>query len=306
MVENEIIIIDKTLVVLEALYKDKLIKKIPQLRTLIRLLHEIGSDYIEITPELYNILSPFPQNINIKINNNIRELKSEINTNCEFKNELIGEENTNLRLVGLDSLIFYDFERIFSNIINEFGNNIEMCITNKYNSANAMSLEWIHSGGRKIVTTFSGIGGYTALESILGALEFLENIKPKGNYILFPEVLKIFEEITENEIMTNTPFIGKDIFNVESGIHVNGIAKNPQTYEPYDPSEIGRTRNIIIGKHSGVSSLKVKLKELHIEYKENALSNMLEKIREICTQKRRGLNDEEIKQLFKNCGVLCK
>ncbi|AGF56861.1 homocitrate synthase NifV [Clostridium saccharoperbutylacetonicum] len=47
MIEKEIIIIDKTLVVLEALYKDKLIKKIPLLRTLIRLLHEIGSDYGE-------------------------------------------------------------------------------------------------------------------------------------------------------------------------------------------------------------------------------------------------------------------
>ncbi|MFT8351109.1 hypothetical protein [Clostridium saccharoperbutylacetonicum] len=35
MIEKEIIIIDKTLVVLEALYKDKLIKKIPLLRILI-------------------------------------------------------------------------------------------------------------------------------------------------------------------------------------------------------------------------------------------------------------------------------
>jgi homocitrate synthase NifV len=177
-----------------------------------------------------------------------------------------------------------------------------MCIKNEYNSAIAMSLEWIRSGGRKIITTFSGIGGYASLESLLGSLEFLEHIKHGGNYVLFPEVLKIFEEITENEIEPNTPFIGRDIFNVESGIHVNGIAKNPKTYEPYDPSEIGRMRKIIIGKHSGISSLEIKLKELHIEYKDNNLSNMLEKIRKICTQKKRGLNDQELKQLFMSCG----
>lgn len=302
MKERKLEIIDKTLVVLETLYGDKIRKKIPQLRILINLLHEIGSDYIEITPELYKVLCPLPKGIYIRIYNKLRDIKGELNTHGEFKKELIDKDNKRVRIVGLDDAIFYDYEKIFLDIIKEFGNNLEMCIKNEYNSAVAMSLEWIRSGGRKIVTTFAGIGGYASLESVLGSLEFLEHMKPCGNYVLFPEVLKIFEEITENEIKPNTPFIGKDIFNVESGIHVNGIAKNPNTYEPYDPCKIGRKRKIIIGKHSGISSLEIKLKELHIEYKDNNLSNMLERIRKICTQQKRGLNDEEIRQLFMNCG----
>ncbi|MDR3595266.1 isopropylmalate synthase [Clostridium sp.] len=302
MVKRKLEIIDKTLVVLDSLYGEKIRKKIPLLRALIKLLHEIGSDYIEITPELYKALCPLPEGIYIRISNKLRDIEGELNIHGGFNKELIGKNNKSFRIIGLDDVIFYDYEKIFLDIIKEFGNNIEMCIKNEYNSAIAMSLEWIRSGGRKIVTTFAGIGGYASLESILGSLEFLENMKPRGNYVLFPEVLKIFEEITENEIKPNTPFIGKDIFNVESGIHVNGIAKNPSTYEPYDPSKIGRKRQIIIGKHSGVSSLEIKLKELHIEYKDNNLSNMLEKIRRICTQKKRGLNDEEIRQLFMSCG----
>lgn len=295
-------IIDKTLVVLESLYGEKIREKIPQLRTLIKLLHEIGSDYIEITPELYKILCPLPDDIYIKISNKLRDIEGELDIHGEFDKKHIGKGNKNFRIIGFDDVLFYDYEKIFTDIINEFGDNIEMCIKNEYNSATAMSLEWIRSGGRKIVTTFAGIGGYASLESVLGGLEFLENMKLTGNYVLFPEVLRIFEEITASEIKSNTPFIGRDIFNVESGIHVNGIAKNPSTYEPYDPSRIGRKRKIIIGKHSGVSSLEIKLKELHIEYKDNNLSNMLEKIRGICTQKKRGLNDEEIRQLFMNCG----
>jgi homocitrate synthase NifV len=179
-----------------------------------------------------------------------------------------------------------------------------MCIKNEYGSATAMSLEWIRSGGKKIVTTFAGIGGYTPLEDILGSMGFLEKVKIRGDYVLFPEVLKLFEEITENEIKSNMPFIGKDIFNVESGIHVNGIIKNPSTYEPYDPSKIGRTRKIIIGKHSGVSALEIKLKELKIEYKYSSLGNMLEEVRKISTQKRRGLKDQEIKEIYMNCSNL--
>lgn len=302
MFEKKLEIIDKTLVVLDLLYGEKIRKKIPLLRTFINLLHEIGSDYIEITSDLYKDLCPLPEDIYIKVSNPLRDVEGKINMYGEFDKELIDKNNKSFRIVGFDEIIFYDCEKIFLDVINEFGNNIEMCIKNEYNSAIAMSLEWVRSGGRKIVTTFAGIGGYASLESILGAMEFLENMKIKGDYKLFPEVLKVFEELTESKVKPNTPFIGKDIFNVESGIHVNGIAKNPRTYEPYDPTKIGRKRKIIIGKHSGVSSLEIKLKELHIEYKDNNLRNMLEKIRNISTQKRRGLNDEEIKQLFRNCG----
>ncbi|MFT8351111.1 isopropylmalate synthase [Clostridium saccharoperbutylacetonicum] len=302
MEERKLEIVDKTLVVLESIYGDNIRKKIPQLRILIKLLHEIGCDYIEMTPELYKALCPFPEGMYIRIYNKLRDVQGGINIYGNLNIELIGKDSNNFRIIGLDDLIFYDYKKIFLDIIEKFGNNIEMCIKNEYNSAIAMSLEWIRSGGRKIITTFSGIGGYASLESLLGSLEFLEHMKHGGNYVLFPEVLKIFEEITENEIEPNTPFIGRDIFNVESGIHVNGIAKNPKTYEPYDPSKIGRMRKIIIGKHSGISSLEIKLKELHIEYKDNNLSNMLEKIRKICTQQKRGLNDEELKQLFISCG----
>lgn len=303
MQERKLEIIDKTLVVLESLYGDKIRKKIPQLRSLIKLLHEIGSDYIEITPELYKVLCPLPKGICIKIYNKLRDIKGELNTHGEFKKELIDKDNKSVRIVGLDDVIFYDYEKIFLDIIKEFGNNVEMCIKNEYNSAIAMSVEWIRSGGRKIVTTFAGIGGYTSLESILGSLEFLENMKPRGNYVLFPEVIRIFEELTESEIRPNAPFIGKDIFNVESGIHVNGIAKNPRTYEPYDPSRIGRTRNLIIGKHSGVSALEIKLKELNIKYNSSNLKIMLEDVRKASMQKHRGLNNEEIKEIYKKCCI---
>ena len=118
-----------------------------------------------------------------------------------------------------------------------------------------------------------------------------------------PETLNLFEDITESKLRTDMPFIGKDIFNVESGIHVNGISKNPLTYEPYDPSEIGRKRNVIIGKHSGVKALEIKLNELNIKYDSSNLNCMLEDVRRLSTQNRRGLNDEEIKEIYRKCSI---
>ena len=301
--ERKLEITDKTLVVLDVIYGDKIRKKIPQIRELIKLIYTIGSNYIEITEDLYRELYPLPEGVRFKLSNKLMEVTGNYNI-CE---NIIKESlyiNKNIRIIGLDDIIFYDYEKIFFNIKKTFGNNIDMCIKNEYGAATAMSLEWIRAGGKKVVTTFAGIGGYTPLEEILGSVGFLEKVSLRGDYVLFPEVLKLFEEITENEIKSNMPFIGKDIFNVESGIHVNGIIKNPSTYEPYDPSKIGRKRKIIIGKHSGVSALEIKLKELKIEYKFSSLGNMLEEVRKISTKKRRGLEDQEIKEIYMKCSNL--
>lgn len=305
MNKRKLEITDKTLVVLDLLDGKKIREKIPQLRELVKLIYAIGSDYIEITEDLYNELGPFPEEIKFKLNTEIIEITGNHNIYESIINEsLYINKNENIRLVGLDDLIFYDYEKIFVDIKNIYGSDIDMCIKNDYGSSTAMTLEWIRAGGKKIVTTFAGIGGYASLESILGSIGFLEKVRIRGDYVLFPEVLKLFEEITENEIKSNMPFIGKDIFNVESGIHVNGIAKDPSTYEPYDPSIIGRKRKIIIGKHSGVSALEIKLKELDIEYKYGSLANMLEEVRSISTQKRRGLKDWEIKDIYMKCNNL--
>ncbi|OOM73510.1 homocitrate synthase [Clostridium puniceum] len=321
---KKIKIIDKTIVALKEVYGDKLIGKFFDIKELIKLLHIIGSDCIELTQELYRELSPLPQYIEFKIiNGNIVEsrtirnksvetrtslireieIKEDYNPCSILKNKLSNNDFEDIRITGLQNVIFYDYQKIFSEIANVFNYDIEICIKNKYSAATAMTLEWIKFGGDTVVATFAGIGGYANLEEILGGLSFLEKKEHQGNYKFLPEVLNLFEKITESKLHANMPFIGRDIFNVESGIHVNGIAKNPATYEPYDPSEIGRKRNIIIGKHSGINALEIKLKELNIKYSSENLKFMLENVRKLSTQNRRGLNNEEIKEIYKKCSI---
>ncbi|WP_347707929.1 isopropylmalate synthase [Clostridium sp. C2-6-12] len=329
--EKKVKIIDKTIIALKEVYGDKLNGKSSDIKELIKLLYIIGSDYIELTQELYRELSPLPKDIEFKIlsgstvesrtirnksvesrKNLIREmeinevydqssiLKNELYNN---KYELYDKNNENVRIIGLENIIFYDYQKIFSEIVDIFNPNIEMCIKDKYSSATAMSLEWIKAGGTKVVTTFAGIGGYANLEEILGGVSFLNGMEQKGNYKLFPEVLKLFEKISESTLNSKMPFIGKNIFDVESGIHVNGINKNPATYEPYDPKEIGRKRNIVIGKHSGINALETKLKELNIPYTKENLKVMLEDVRKLSTENRRGLDNKEIEEIYKKCSI---
>ena len=292
-------IIDKTIIVLKEIYGDNFSRKIPQIKELIKLLYAIGSNYIEITPEIYSELIPLPPNIKFIITSN-RILEIQGSNDIYNIDKNVNDIKFN-RVIGFDDIVFYDYKRIFNEVKALLSENIEMCIKNKYYSATAMSIEWIKQGGRKIVTTFAGIGEYAPLEEIIGGLVFLEKVKVKGDLKFFPKITKLFEEITENKLQTNMPLIGKEIFNVESGIHVNGISKNPSTYEPYNPSEVGRERNIIIGKHSGTKSLEIKLKELNINYKPENMENMLRDVRKYSTMKHRGLNDEEIKEIYEQC-----
>ena len=297
-------VIDKTLVVLWDTYGEKLKENIPELMELARLIYLIGSDYIEITPKMYKeLLYPIPEDVDFKFRvNNIIKIDSAHDIDIVIQKNSNSTDINNVRIVGLDDLIFYKYEEEFTKIMTAFGSGIEMCIGNNYCCSTAMTVEWLRMGGEKVITSFAGIGGYTPLEELLCSIEFIQKINLRGDHKLLPKALEIFEKLTGEKVPFNKPFIGKDIFNVESGIHVNGIDKNPETFEPYDPCKIGRHRKIIIGKHSGIKAIEIKLSQLSISYDTNNLKIILDEVRKKSMENRRGLHNEEIIEICERVG----
>ena len=305
--ERKIEIIDTTLIELWKNNKSTVKKNSDKVKELIRLIYIVGCDYIEITEEICEDLFPLPDDVEFRLNyskvfqvksiNDINKLIREIETNKIIKK---------IRIIGLDDLIFYDHENELLKIINRLGDKVELSIGDKYKCSTAMATEWIKLGGKSIITSFAGIEGNTALEELLGSIRFVEKINIRGNHIFLPNLLQVFEEITGKTIAYNKPIIGREIFNVESGIHVDGIEKDPKTFEPYDPIEIGRKRNIIIGKHSGIKAIKIKLQELNIPYKDELLSCVLDEVRQESSKYERGLNDDEIIKIYEKVGAVCE
>lgn len=296
MENKNVRIIDRTLIELWEKDKVKFIRNIDKIKKLSILLYEIGADIIEINSEIYELLKPAKKNNHYAIN---MEKKTVINDVSEIENKIIG----NKRIYGLGNMILYEFKKINTKLIDYFGNDLELCFYNDYGCATALSTEWINSGGSKVITSFSGIGNITPLEEILSINKFLGNIKFRGNLVLFPKVLNLFQDIIEEDIPKNKPIIGDGIFDVESGVHVDGILKNPSCFEPFEPKLIGRSRSIVIGKFSGKKSIKIKLKELNIEYKENKIKDILNEVRNESTKKMRGLYDIELFEICKKVGV---
>jgi homocitrate synthase NifV len=114
--------------------------------------------------------------------------------------------------------------RKFSHKLQEnFCGEIEFCPNDHYGFATALASEWlVNSGGKSVVTSFGGIGGFAPTEEVLMVLRLAGLRKAGKTYDFFPEMAGLIQKITGNPTRSNKPIIGKGIFHVESGIHVDG------------------------------------------------------------------------------------
>jgi homocitrate synthase NifV len=297
MNKGNFVFIDRTIISLWEIYGDKLKNNSNYLRELSILLYSLGCSYIEINSELYKYLLPLPKDVKFKVYNS-----KEINSDEELN---VSNDN-NVRLLSLDTTILENYEEKFIELLKKYNPYIEMDIKNSIGCSTAMAYEWIKFGGRKVVVSFNGIGNHVPFEELICALRFIDGRDLKTNTKILPKILECYEKITNKRIYLNKAIVGKDIFNVESGIHVDGIFKNPKTYEPFDPAFVGRKRNFIIGKHSGIRSLKIKLGQLQIPIDHINLDNLLTFIREESNSKKRALLDNEIYELCMKVGGYCE
>ncbi len=96
--------------------------------------------------------------------------------------------------------------------------------------------------------------------------------------------------------------IGCRIFAHESGLHVDGIAKEPAIYEAFSPELVGAARKIVVGKHSGRAAVRVKLSALGL-HDAPVSEPLMAAIRSAAVTKCRALTDEELQGLIKEVGA---
>ncbi|KOA21197.1 2-isopropylmalate synthase [Clostridium homopropionicum DSM 5847] len=209
-----------------------------------------------------------------------------------------------IRINGLSKSILGDWESTIGTLKNNFNMKIDVCPGNKFKMATAVALEAFNEDTDSITMSFLGNGdkyGFAAMEEVILALNKIYGYNLGGNTCLFSELSKEYQDVTGNIIPGSKPILGKDIFKYESGIHADGIDKSPNTYEPYDPKDVGQSRKMIIGKHSGSVSVMKKLRELNINYEKINIKALLEEIRERSIQLKGEIIDEELIKLSMNC-----
>lgn len=204
-------------------------------------------------------------------------------------------------LTGLDDFICHDYKNKFRQIRN-YSNTDRIILRpeDNCNCATAIAVEYVMECGGDIITSFLGIGNLAATEQVLLTLKYTGQFRMKQNYSALIEMKELYEEAKIGRVGNKKPVVGESIFDIESGIHVDGVLKNSSNYECVSPQILGRNRKIILGKHSGRASVEYKRIELKLpELSEKQGDIVLEKIKEISMIKGRKVSDKEFIELVK-------
>lgn len=231
----------------------------------------------------YSGFETVPQIISEIQLNDVRELNLR-NKYAEYKN---------IRIVGLDDLFQQDYLKVFEKINHMNSGRIEFCPQNSCYCASALAIEWLLNGGQHVAASFNGYGGFASLEEVIMAMRITKRHKPNQDLTVFRKIKQLYEEITGETIGRNKAIIGEGIFEVESGIHVDGIFKNGSNYEPFEPTLVGMDRKVIIGKHSGRTTMEIKLKEHGIAFPREKISELLSAVQQESIALGRSISDQE-------------
>ena len=143
---------------------------------------------------------------------------------------------------------------------------------NMYGMAVANSVAAVEAGAVQVEATVGGIGdagGNTALEQIeMYAEVFGKNVAPWDHSFQIKAIYSLAQELTRLTGFTfasNHPLVGPDTFKIEAGIHQTQIL---QVNPGLAPEWIGRTAEIVLGRHSGIQGIRLKAEELGIQTKD--------------------------------------
>jgi isopropylmalate/homocitrate/citramalate synthase len=144
---------------------------------------------------------------------------------------------------------------------------IDLHCHNDYGLALANAMEGIRGGADCVHTTVNCLGERTGIPDLVETIMAFNNLEGVQKYNLAPlmELSAYVEKISGVFLAPNKPITGENAFTHKSGIHTNGVLKNPRTYEPFDPAMLGRERKIVIDKYTGKSAVQARLEEFGIE-----------------------------------------
>lgn len=176
---------------------------------------------------------------------------------------------------------------------------VELRAGNAYGMATANTLAAVKAGVRQLATAVAGIGGYAPWEEVLLAGRQLNGLTYPMPADLAGRCRQVLHMLGLN-LPDNKAVIGPDIFAHESGLHVDGVNKAPEIYEPYAPELVGLKRQLVIGKHSGSAAIRTKFAAWGILLEEAELKHLLGQVRTLAISKKAAITDEELQQLYRS------
>jgi len=184
-----------------------------------------------------------------------------------------------------------------SELKKDFRCQIGMHEHNDFGLATANTLAGINAGADAFSGTFLGLGeraGNAPIEEVCLGLAHLEGMELKVKFEKITELCTLVSAYGGMPIHRNKPMVGENAFSHESGIHADGVAKNPRTYEYFSPETIGQKSRFLFGKHTGRGILKHALTRNNRAVSEDMLESLLQKIKLASEEHRISFTEQEV------------
>jgi isopropylmalate/homocitrate/citramalate synthase len=103
-------------------------------------------------------------------------------------------------------------------------------------------------------------------------------------------------ELSGYELEPFKPLVGDNLYRRESGA-VASQFHDPPAIEPYSSQLVGAQRSIVLGKKSGIDSIRIKAEELGLDLSDDAQRDLLARVKALGAEKRGLVTDEEFLEL---------
>jgi isopropylmalate/homocitrate/citramalate synthase len=170
---------------------------------------------------------------------------------------------------------------------------------NDFGLATAAALAAVRAGATWIQGTVNGMGeraGNANIPEIALALRGLYGVETNLRLDRVRAFSERLRALSGYELEPYKPLVGDNLFRRESGA-VASQFHDPPAIEPYSSELVAAQRSIVLGKKSGIDSIRIKAEELGLELSDDEQRELLVRVKALGTEKRGLVTDDEFRAL---------
>ncbi|MBR4082379.1 MAG: citramalate synthase [Clostridia bacterium] len=131
----------------------------------------------------------------------------------------------------------------------------------------ACSIAAVEAGADMVQGTMGGVGercGNADLTTIIPILEKKMDLRclPEGHLPMLTHTARLVAEIMNLAPDERAPFVGRNAFAHKGGMHIDGVIKNPVTFEQIPPESVGNQRRFLISDQAGRAGVYARLSRI--------------------------------------------
>ncbi|MBM2822291.1 MAG: hypothetical protein HW413_1037 [Thermoleophilia bacterium] len=170
--------------------------------------------------------------------------------------------------------------------------------------ATAAAVAAVQAGATWVQGTVNGMGeraGNADLVEVALALEALYGIPTRLRLEQARELARLVQELAGTQLAPWKAVTGDNLFIRESGA-VASQFHDPPAIEPYASELVGATRGIVLGKKSGLDSVRIKVDELGLDVPEERYPDLLVAVKRLGTRRKGLVSDADFRRLVRRGG----